>query len=180
MRDPPARQSCFTSDASCVAPLHLSMGALGWNAVLIDLLVQDRKTPHNTPRVKHVSYEADTKTLSCRCRLFLLFGQDLCTPIGQQWYQVIEKQNKSIGMSGRREHDQERVLVSASYQKSFVTGIVVFSKSGMFSVCSSIFDKPSLLSKLAVKMVKSGRIQSSKVGFVCLLVWGRSNLFGKQ
>ncbi len=60
-------------------------------------------------------YEADTKTLSCRCRLFLLFGQDLCTPIGQQRYQVIEKQKKSIGVSRRQEHDQERVLVSASY-----------------------------------------------------------------
>ncbi len=60
-------------------------------------------------------YEADTKTLSCLCRLFLLFGQDLRTPIGQQWYQVIGKQKKSIGMSGRQEHDQERVLVSASY-----------------------------------------------------------------
>ncbi len=47
-----------------------------------------------------VSYcEACTKSLSCRCRLFLLFGQDFCTPIGQQWYQVIEKQKKFIGMS---------------------------------------------------------------------------------
>ncbi len=61
-------------------------------------------------------YEADTKTLSCPCRLFLLFGQDLCTPIGQQWYQVIEKQKKLIRVSHHQEHDQERVLVSASYQ----------------------------------------------------------------
>ena len=61
-------------------------------------------------------YEADTKTLSCRCRLFLLLGQDLCTPIDQQWYlyQVIEKQKKPIGMLRRREHARERVLVSAS------------------------------------------------------------------
>ena len=69
-----------------------------------------------TPKLSVKSvYEADTKTLSCRCRLFLLFGQDLRSPIGQQWYQVIGKQKKSIGMSGRQEHDQERVLVSASY-----------------------------------------------------------------
>ncbi len=62
-----------------------------------------------------LSYEADTKSLSCRCRLFLLFSPVLRTPIGQQWYQVIGKQKKSIRMSCRREHDQERVLVSASY-----------------------------------------------------------------
>ncbi len=29
---------------------------------------------------------------------------------------MIGKQKKSIGMSGRQEHDQERVLVSASYK----------------------------------------------------------------
>ncbi len=60
------------------------------------------------------NYEADTKTLSCRCHLFLLFGQDLRPPIGQQWYQVIEKQKKLTRLSCRQEHDQERVLVSAS------------------------------------------------------------------
>ena len=64
------------------------------------------------------SYEADTKTLSCWCRLFLLFSQDLRSPIGQQWYQVIGKQKQSMRMSGRQEHDQERVLVSASYPGS--------------------------------------------------------------
>ncbi len=61
-----------------------------------------------------VRYEADTKTLSCRCRLILLFGQDHRTPIGQQWYQVIEKQKKSTRVSRCQDHDQERVLVSAS------------------------------------------------------------------
>ena len=59
-----------------------------------------------------VWYEADTKTLSCRCRLFLLFGQDLRTPIGQQWYQVIEKQKKSTRVSHREEHDQESFGIS--------------------------------------------------------------------
>ncbi len=72
-------------------------------------------------------YEADTKTLSCRCRLFLLFGQDFRTPIGQQWYQVIGKQKKLIRMSGCQEHDQERVLVSASY---LVQGLVKWLNPG--------------------------------------------------
>ncbi len=62
-------------------------------------------------------HEADAKTFSCRCRLFLLFGQDLRAPIGQQWYQVIEKQKKSTRVLRRQEHDQERVLVSALYRR---------------------------------------------------------------
>ncbi len=62
-------------------------------------------------------YRADTKTLSCQCHLFLLFSQDLCTPIGQQWYQVTEKQKKLTRVLHYQEHDQERVLVSASYSE---------------------------------------------------------------
>ena len=62
-------------------------------------------------------YRADTKTLSCQCHLFLLFSQDLCTPIGQQWYQVTEKQKKLTRVLHHQEHDQERVLVSASYSE---------------------------------------------------------------
>ncbi len=36
----------------------------------------------------------------------LLFGQNHCTPIGQEWYQVIEESR--FGMSRHQKHDQER------------------------------------------------------------------------
>ncbi len=60
------------------------------------------------------------------------FGQDLSAPIGQQWYQVIEKQKKSVGMSRRRKYDLERVFgvnfVNHVALKGFHTGPVSVRK----------------------------------------------------
>ncbi len=70
-----------------------------WDGKLQILKTISRSRSSNCERFGR--YEADTKTLSCRCRLFLLFGQDLLAPIGQQWYQVIGKQKQSIGMTRR-------------------------------------------------------------------------------
>ncbi len=58
----------------------------------------------------------DHKSLSRPMLIVLLLGQQLWTPVGHQWFQVIEKQKKSIRMSHHWTHDHERRLGSASYK----------------------------------------------------------------
>ncbi len=100
-------------------PMLLSNNIQNWflyvqQDVLRPLHWTTRQTKDCSCSSQKLRYEADPKSHSRPMSIVLLFSQDLCIPIGQQWYQMIEKQNTSIEMC-RRKHDQERFLGSASY-----------------------------------------------------------------